>query len=266
MKTRYLLRRRQLWVPPLLFLVLIFVVWEGSVRLLGTPVYVLPPPSVVAADCIAVFPDIWKDFLVTLSEVVLGFLLGSLVAFLAAMAFVFSDRTQAAVYPYAIALKSIPIVAVAPLLILWCGNGLLGKVVMAGLICFFPVLVNMVTGLRSVDSDALDLFRSLAASRIQTMFRLRLPSSLPFLFSGLKVGSSLAVVGAIVAEFAGANSGLGFAVMVASYRLETIRMFSAIFYIAFLGLSFFGLVSVVERIAGWTLGYSNGSDTDLIRQ
>jgi NitT/TauT family transport system permease protein len=179
---------------------------------------------------------------------VLGFLLGSAVAYLAAMSFVHRPPIERAFYPLAIAMKAVPVVAVSPLLIVWCGNGLLSKVVMAALICFFPVLVNMVTGLKQIDSDAYDLFRLLSATRLQTSLHLRIPASLPYLFSSLKVASSLAVVGAIVAEFAGADKGLGYAIMVASYRLETAQMFAAIFYLSALGLFFFGVVAGLESV------------------
>ena len=186
MTMKRLIASRYLWLPPLLLFVGIFILWEVSVRLCGVPVYVLPPPSLIAIDCVAAFPELRDDMLVTLTEVVLGFCGGSILAFVFAVCFVLSKRVERAVYPYAIALKSIPIIAISPLLILWFGNGLMAKVIMGALICFFPVLVNTITGLKTIDPNALDLFRSLSANRIQTMLYLRLPSSLPFLFSGLK--------------------------------------------------------------------------------
>ena len=242
-------------LPPVVVIVFLLLTWEGTVRLAGVPPYILPPPSSILGVCVTSFDALVSDLAVTAIEAVLGFLLGSTVAYAVAMCFIHRPQVERAFYPLAIAMKAVPVIAISPLLIIWCGNGLLSKVVMAALVSFFPVMVNMVTGLKQIDADAFDLFRLLSATRLQTTLHLRIPASLPYLFSSLKVASSLAVVGAIVAEFAGADKGLGYAILVASYRLETAQMFASIFYLALLGLAFFGIVVAVETLLKKFTGY-----------
>jgi NitT/TauT family transport system permease protein len=147
----------------------------------------------------------------------------------------------------AIALKTTPLVALAPLLVIWLGTGLWSKVAASVLICFFPVLVNSVKGLKTVEPEARELFATYGASRWELFWRLRFPMSLPYVLAGLKISTSLAVVGAIVGEFVGANKGLGYVVMLASYHMETPTMFAAIFCAAGVGLVMFWGVSAAER-------------------
>ena len=147
-----------------------------------------------------------------------------------------------------IALKAIPLVAIAPLLVLWFGSGILGKIVMAALICFFPAIVNTTAGLKAIDRDALYMMQSISATKWQIFIKLRLPNSLPYFFSGLKISSTLAVVGAIVAELAGADKGIGYTILISSYRLETNMLFAAIVAASIGGIAFFGVISWVERL------------------
>ena len=190
---------------------------------------------------------------VTALEALLGFAVGAGLALAIAIACSFVPYLEDLVYPYAVALKAIPVVAVAPLLILWFGNGLASKVVMAALICFFPVLVNASTGFRDLPDEGLELFRTLSASRRQVMWHLRLPSAMPYIFASFKVAASLAVVGAIVGELAGSDRGIGFIIQVSSYRLDTPLLFAALGYCAALGLLLYAAVSwcakaVLERL------------------
>lgn len=135
----------------------------------------------------------------------------------------------------------------APLLVLWFGTGLFSKIVAAALVCFFPILVNTVKGLGSVNNDALDLFKSYSATKWQIFTKLRLPNSLPYIFSALKISTGLAVVGAVVGEFVGASKGIGYVILVSSYHLETTTMFAAIIMSALAGVLFFWLISVLEK-------------------
>jgi NitT/TauT family transport system permease protein len=182
-----------------------------------------------------------------MEESVLGFLLGSIGAYVVAVFFVYSRIIKEAVYPYAVALKSTPLIAIAPLLVLWFGNGLLSKVVMSALVAFFPVLVNSANGLTEVDPEALDLMRSLSASGWQVLTKIRIPNSLSYLMAGLKIASSLAVVGAVIGEFTGATEGIGHLINTSSYYLETPLMFAGVVMISLGGVVFFGLMAYLER-------------------
>ena len=172
MSRRALIRSLRSVLPPTVFIAAALCAWELGARWANIPVYILPPPSLILHVCVQTSESLLVDLAVTASEAVLGFLLGSTVAYVTAMGFVHSQRTERALYPLAIAMKAVPVIAISPLLIIWCGNGLLSKVIMAALVCYFPVLVNMVTGLKQIDSDAFDLFQSLSATRRQITLHL----------------------------------------------------------------------------------------------
>jgi NitT/TauT family transport system permease protein len=184
---------------------------------------------------------------VTFSEALMGFVIASVLASAAALLFVRFRTLEKGFFPIAIALKTTPLVALAPLLVLWQGTGLWSKVTAASLICFFPVLVNTVKGLKAADAEYFELFKSLGASRPQEFGKLRIPFCLPYLFSALKISSSLAVVGAIVGEFVGATQGLGYLIMISSAHIETPTLFSAIFASAAAGLVLFYAIGAAER-------------------
>ncbi len=235
-------------LPPLIFILVVLVAWELAVRLLALPEFLLPSPNRIAGRLSENMPALLPHVLVTGTEAVLGFFLGMALGVSLAVIFVYSRTVEQGVYPYAIALKNIPVVALAPLLVVWFGNGIFPKVLVAAIICFFPVVVNTVKGLRSVDEEAFDLLDSLAASRLQVFTKLRVPVSLPYLFAALRVAATLAVIGAIVGEFAGADRGLGFFIMISSHRLETVDMFVGIVLSSLLGIGMFYSVVVLERI------------------
>ena len=135
----------------------------------------------------------------------------------------------------------------APLLVLWFGTGITSKIVASAIVCFFPILVNTIKGLKSVDKDYLDLLKSFSAKKYQIFIKLRLPNSLPYIFSALKISTGLAVVGAIVGEFVGAKEGIGFIILTSTYHLETVRMFAAIIMSALGGILFFYLINLIEK-------------------
>ncbi len=235
-------------IGPIAVLFLFLIGWEGVVRLWEIPEYLVAPPSAIFRYSVDNLGDLSGHFLITMTEAAAGFLLGSSVGFLLAVGFSHSRTLEYSLYPYMIALKAVPIVALAPLLVLWFGNGIPGKVVMAALICFFPVIVNVAIGLRAVDPGLHELFRSLAASRSQIFFKLRLPSSLPYLFASFRIGSTLSVVGAIVGEFSGARSGLGYLMVVSVYQLETPALFAGIVAASLGGIAFFYLIVWLESL------------------
>lgn len=239
-------------VLPMLFIVGLLLIWEFSVRAIEIPEYLLPPPSAIAASAYESWPVLLPHVIITLTESAFGFLVGSCVGFILAIMFTYSETLERGLYPYAIALKSVPIVAIAPLLTVWFGNGLLPKILVSALISFFPIIVNSVKGFKSVDAEALDLFRSLSASRVQVFLKLRFFSCVPYLFSALKMSSTLAVIGAIVGEFAGSDRGLGYFIVISSHRLETTDMFVGIILSSLLGIAFFYIIGLIEAIvAPW---------------
>jgi len=229
---------------PWLFGAAALLLWEAVVRGADVPAYLLPAPSSIVA---AMDSRLLVHLAATFSEALCGFALASTAAFAGALLFVRSRTLEQGLFPVAIALKTTPLVAIAPLLVLWLGTGWSSKIMAAALICFFPVLVNSVKGLKAADSEHFELFQSLHATRAQEFRKLRLPYCLPYLFAALKISSSLAVVGAIVGEFVGATQGLGYLIMVSSSHLETDVLFSAIFASAVSGIVLFQLIAWCER-------------------
>ncbi|PCM43250.1 ABC transporter permease [Marinobacter sp. ANT_B65] len=239
-----ILRRYDALLYPLVFISLLLVAWEVSVDIFKIPAYMLPAPSDVLD---AMDSDLINHTWVTLQETLWGFLIANIAGFFVAVMFVHFRPVELSLFPVAIALKTTPLVALAPLLVVWLGTGMASKIAASALICFFPVLINSVKGLRSIDAESDELFRTYQASRREIFWKLRLPASLPYVMSALKISSSLAVVGAIVGEFVGANAGLGYVVLVSSYHLDTDVMFSAIFAAAFIGLTFFWILEAIDR-------------------
>ena len=232
---------------PVVTLIILLSAWAAVERLFNLNHIVVPSPGEVARAFLVNYSRLFRETGITMEESVLGFLLGSIGAYVVAVSFVYSRTIKDAVYPYAVALKSIPLIAIAPLLVLWFGNGLLSKIVMSALVAFFPVLVNSANGLTAVDPEALDLMKSLSASSWQVLTKIRIPNSLSYLMSGLKIASSLAVVGAVIGEFTGATEGIGHLINTSSYYLQTPLMFAGVAMISLGGILFFGLMAYLER-------------------
>ncbi|MCY4425328.1 MAG: ABC transporter permease [Acidimicrobiaceae bacterium] len=238
------------FLPSLAVFVVGLVAWEVWVNVRDVPAYLYPSASEVGSELLDEGPSLAADDLRwTMIEAILGFLLGSFAAVLAAIVFVHAKFIERVLFPWAIVLQTVPIVAVAPLLTIWFGFTLRPKVIIAALICFFPVLVNTTKGFRSISSQAIELMRILSATKWSIFWRLRVPSSLPYVFAGLKVASTLSVIGAIVAEFTGADRGIGFVIIQASYRLDTRLMFAGIALSSAAGVVFFNIIGALERLA-----------------
>jgi len=231
-------------LPPLGFGLLLLGAWQTAVMLLHVPEYLLPSPLAIAAT---VDRALAVSFAVTFTEALAGFLIASALACVIATLFVRFRPLEQGLFPIAIAAKTTPIVAIAPLLVIWLGTGWWSKIVAAVLISFFPVLVNAVKGLKAADLEYRELFVSLRASRSQEFRKLRVPFCLPYLFSALKISSSLAVVGAIVGEFVGATKGLGYLIVISSAHLETATLFSAVFAAAIAGIVMFYAIGYAEQ-------------------
>lgn len=224
------------------------LLWEAGVRIFRVPTFLVPTPSAVAAKLVekaALFPI---HIRATLVETLAGFALGTVAGIAAALAIVSSRFLQSVLYPLLVMAQIVPKVAIAPLLLIWFGYGLWSKVLIAFLVAFFPVVVNTILGLRAVALEMLDLVRALRASHWQVFAKIRVPFALPFIFGGMKVAITLAVIGAIIGEFVGGNSGLGYLIMVANYEVDTALMFSALFLLSALGMLLYGVVAGLERL------------------
>lgn len=228
--------------------------WYLLVRLGGFPDFLLPGPGEVAQRGLAAILDgsLLSNTLVTLGEVLLGLLLGVSTAAVLGYLLAKSHSLEKLLAPFIVASQSVPVVAIAPLLVIWFGPGLLSKVLICTLIVFFPVLINTILGLRSVPDDLRDLMRSLQASRRQTFLLLEVPSALPVLLGGLRIGATLSVIGAVVGEFVGADRGLGFLINQARGVYDTALVFVAVFTLILMALSLYGIVVLLEtHLLSW---------------
>lgn len=233
-------------LPALLVLALL-VAWEVSVRAASVPVYVLPAPSQIAPRLISHAPNLATQGAITLAEALLGFALGCGVSLVAAAAMVHSPVLERSLLPIAILLKVTPMVAIAPLLVIWFGFGLAPRAIVAALLTFYPMLINALAGFRAVGPEATDVLGALAASRWEVFRFLRWPSALPYLFAGARVAVALSLIGAVVAEWAGAEAGLGRAVLLAYTNLDLPELFAAVVVLAVLGTVLTGVLGMIER-------------------
>jgi NitT/TauT family transport system permease protein len=234
----------------LLSLAAFLVAWKLITLLGGYPEFILPAPEVVAERAVRAIASgvLWEHAGVTLLEIVLGFALGAGAAVLTGIALGKSVLVERVLSPYIVAAQAVPILALAPLLDIWFGGGLLARVVICALIVFFPIAIATMVGIRSADPLLDEMLRSLGAGPAQRTRLLEIPSALPVIFGGLRVGVTLAVIGAVVAEWAGASTGLGVLINIANQGLfDTPLMFVALAALAVIGLAFYGLVVAVER-------------------
>ena len=230
------------------------LIWQLITWYSGLPSFILPSPAQVAIRFAQAIADgsLIRNAMVTLVEVLVGLALG--VAFATVLGYLLarSLHLERLLSPYIVASQSIPIVAIAPLLVIWFGPGMFSKILVCALIVFFPVLVNTVVGVRSVPDDLRDLMRSLQASRWQILKSLELPASLPVFLGGLRIGATLSVIGAVVGEFVGAKNGLGFLVNVGRGVYDTPLVFVAVFTLIAMSMILYGLVSMIEkRLLSW---------------
>lgn len=225
------------------------LLWEGLVRAANFPAFILPSPGLVGLRFVRLVQTgvLITHTLVTLFEVLLGLALGVGLATALGYLLAKSRRMEKLLSPYVVASQSVPVVAIAPLLVIWFGSGLFSKVLICALIVFFPVLVNTVVGLRSVPEDLRDLMRSLEASRWQTLTRLEIPAALPVFLGGLRIGATLSVIGAVVGEFVGADSGLGFLINVGRGQYDTAMVFVAVLALVVMALGLYSLVVGLEK-------------------
>ena len=235
------------WALPATLILVALGIWEATVRSLNIARWLLPPPSSIGAELFESRSLLLRHTWVTLEEVVLGFALALIVGIALAAAIAYSRIVERAAYPYIIASQTIPIIVIAPLLLIWIGYGIWPKIIVVILISFFPIVVNTVDGLKSADSDMLDMMRTMGASRWQLFTKVQAPSSLPFLFSGIRVAIALSVIGAVIGEWVGASAGLGYLITRSAPQFLTDRVFASIFILSVMGVTLFALTVLAER-------------------
>ena len=242
------LGRVRLWLIPVAILAVLVAAWEIWVQMAEVPKWQLPAPSAIVTELAVSRALLWDHTLVTLEEIVVGFAAALGAGLLLAAAIAYSRVMERSIYPIVIASQTVPIIAIAPLLLIWVGYGLTPKIIVVALICFYPIAVNTVDGLKAVDPDMVNLVRTLGASRWQIFTKLQVPTALPFMFSGIKIGISVSVIAAVIAEWVGASEGLGYLITYSQPLFLTARVFAAILVLSVMGIVLFLLASTVERM------------------
>ncbi len=250
----------------LLLVLAVLAAWEGAVRLFDIPAYIVPAPSKVF---VALYRGIAsmlyiRHLWITLSETLLGFVVGSIVALVLGTLIALSRRCEYFLYPFILMFQAMPKVALAPLIIIWFGLGLTSKVAQASLTAFFPLMVNTIAGLRSADEDRVALMRSLDASEMQIFRMLRMPGAMPYIFAGFEIAMMLSLIGAIVAEFVGAQKGLGVLMMSMTFTMDTAGQFSVLLVLALVGLLLNSIIIVIrKRLLFWDRSQDRLSDAQV---
>jgi NitT/TauT family transport system permease protein len=254
-RKRYLAWRRRLL--PVGAVLLFLLLWWQAVERFDIKPFIAPSPVAVAQVLYERFDMLMSNLLPTAIEAVCGFLLGNFAAICLATAFVWRKTMEEALFPIAVMVNTIPVVAKAPILVLLLGNGMEPKIAIAAIICFFPTLVNMTRGLRDVRSEQLELMRVLSATPHEVFFRIRVPNALPYLFSALKIAASTAVIGAIVGEWIGSTRGIGALIIQSTYNFDSPLLYATIVVGSTFSAVFFGVISVVERrTLRWNVGHN----------
>ncbi len=236
------------FVAPMIVLGAFFMLWEWLCVLFKVPVFVLPKPSDIAAQILKDRWLLWQHFQFTLKNVIFGFFLAFVVAMILGFLVSHVRLINRAIYPLLVASQTIPVIAIAPVFIIWFGYGILPKVITTALICFFPLTINTITGFTSVDPEIKTLFRAYNGGWFQTFTKLTLPSALPFIMSGLKISATLSVIGGVIGEWIGSEMGLGYLIIQAGAQIQTARLFGAITVLAFMGILLFLAASLLERL------------------
>ena len=236
------------WIFPIGVLLSLVIGWEVLVRVFDVPSWQLPTPSAILDELIISKSLLWSHTLVTLKEIGVGFSAALLTGLALAAGIAYSRILERSIYPIIISSQTIPIIAIAPLLLIWVGYGLTPKVIIVALICFYPIAVNTVDGLKSVDPDMISMCRTLGASKFQVFTKLQVPNSLPFMFSGIKIGISVSVIAAVIGEWVGGSEGLGYLITYSQPLFLTARVFAAIFLLSVMGIILFVLGICIEHL------------------
>lgn len=242
------------FLPTLLSITALLLIWEIAVRALNTPAWILPAPTAIGNELYESGSNMLPHIGQTLLEVVIGIGVAILVGLATAGLLDRFSKIKEAVYPLLVISQTVPIVALAPLLIIWFGFDIEPKIIVVTLFCYFPITINTLDGLNAAEPEYLDLLRSMGANPRQIWWKVRFPAALPYFFSGLKIATTYSVVGAVVGEWVGGRRGLGIYLLRAQASFDTAKVFATIFVISILSILFFGLVFLVERWAlPWTV-------------
>jgi len=236
-------------IPTLVFLLLCLAVWQISVDFFKLPLWLIPSPSAVVKALWRTRDLLWSHTLTTVLETTTGFALSIILGLVAGLGMVLSPLVKRLFYPLLIVSQTVPLIAVAPLLILWLGYGLLPKIVTVVIVCFFPIAISLIDGLEVSDDDLLNLLKSMGATRWQILYMIRWPNALPSLFAGLKIAATYSVMGAVIGEWLGASSGLGVYLTRSSHSFKTDQVFAAIVAITLLSLFYFVLIAGIRHFA-----------------
>lgn len=242
---------RLLWssgVQTTMAIITVFLLWELAVRVFGIRPYILPAPSRIARSLWQFRSQLTAGALYTSQSMIIGYLLAAVSGIVIALPIAFSKFMQRAVYPILVISQLVPKVALAPIFVIWFGFGLLPKVMIVYLLSFFPVVLNGIVGLRSLDQDVINLTRSTGASSVRVFLRVRLPAALPFFFAGLKLGAVSAAIGAVIGEFIGSDGGLGYIILTANGLLRTDYGFAAIILVTALGFVLYYAIEGLEKL------------------
>ncbi len=235
-------------IPSILIVVAIFILWEVLVNIQNIPDWLLPPPSEIFKSLYLDFSKLLDHTLVTLQEILIGFFVALIFGFAIASAIGLSNTVEKSLYPFLISLQTIPIIVIAPMLLVWVGYGLLPKIIVVALISFFPIVVNTADGMKSLDTDMKKLLLTMGASKWQIFRKIMVPSSLPYLFSGVRIAVSLSVIGAVIGEWVGSSEGLGYLMIRSKPQFLTELVFASIFILSAIGIGLFLLVGILEKL------------------
>jgi NitT/TauT family transport system permease protein len=255
--------RRQLieaWSPLALVIVLL-IIWEAGVRFFDVPRFLLPTPSEIVRLGVAEWPLVQMHSLSTIWSIATGYVAATIFAMAASALMIRFALAEKLIMPIFVGLQSVPKIAIAPLILVWVGAGIGSKILIVASIAFFPIVINTMVGFKEVDRGLADVFRSVSANERQLFLKLRLPYAMPYIFAGLRIATTLSVLGAIVAEWLAASNGLGYLVLSGSFNFNTARSFVAIIALAVIGTGFFALMSWIERRVSWKRLGGNDSTT-----
>jgi NitT/TauT family transport system permease protein len=248
------------WLRPLLLVIILLVLWDLIIRVFKIPPYLIPKPLEVVDQLIKEWPMLLKETAPTTLATLGGFVLSLLIGIPVAVLIAYSRLVEGFVYPLLVFSQSIPKIAIAPLFVVWFGFGIVPKVISAFMLGFFPVVVSTVMGFKSLEREMIDLAFSMGSSRWQMFYKINLPHALPAIFSGMKISITLAVVGAVVGEFVGANSGIGYVLQKANGSFDLPLMFAALVVLSSVGVLLFALLELLER---FTIPWHTSQRTDL---
>jgi len=236
-------------ILPLATLFIVLLIWESMVKLYNVKEYILPAPSAILKELISSFDILMEHTAVTVFETVMGFLIGLIVSIILSILLDKFNILKKTVYPYLVTSQTIPLVAIAPILAIWFGFGLLPKILLSVLIVFFPITLSLIEGLASYDRDLYEMMKQMGANNKQIFFKLKLPSASVHFFSGLKIAAAYCVMGAVISEWVGAKKGLGIYLTRAMSSFKTTALFADVLIIILISIVLFKIIVVIEKKA-----------------